>query len=101
MQKMIDSGYAVQVPRNEVKTFSHSQYIPHQPIINGKKPDKVRVVYDCAATAYNRSSNDFLIKKKKARPGKFSNWVLLRFQRKQISITADIEAKFYLITKWY
>ena len=40
MQKMIDSGYAVKVPRNKVKTSNREWYIPHQPVFNAKKPEK-------------------------------------------------------------
>ena len=95
MQKMIDSGYAVKVPRNEVKTSNREWYIPHQSVFNAKKPEKVRVVHDCAATACNRSLNDFLMKG----PDLVNSLVgvLLRFRKEQIAITADVEAMFYQV----
>ena len=95
MQKMIDSGYAVKVPRNEVKTSNREWYIPHQPVFNTKKPEKVRVVHDCVATACNKSLNDFLMKG----PDLVNSLVgvLLRFRKEQIAVTADVEAMFHQV----
>ena len=34
-------------------------YVPHHPIINSKKLDKVHIVYDCAVVVGSKSLNDF------------------------------------------
>ena len=36
-------------------------YIPHHPVLNPRKPEKVRVVYDCAARSNHTSLNDNLM----------------------------------------
>ena len=95
MQKMIDAGYAVKVPHEEVTTSHREWYIPHQPILNANKPGKVRIVHDCAATVCNKSLNDFLMKG----PDLVNSLVgvLLRFRKDKIAVTADIEAMFYQV----
>ena len=46
MKAVLDAGYAKPVPENITYKI---WYIPHHPVVNSKKPDIVRIVYDCAA----------------------------------------------------
>ena len=94
MSASIESGYAEiisDISRLSRKTW----YIPHHPVLNPKKPDKVRIVYDCAAVSHQRSLNDFLMKG----PDLTNPLVaaLLRFRRWRIPVIADIEAMFYQV----
>ena len=49
MQRVLDKGYAEVVPEEERDSSNRTWYIPHHPVLNPNKPDKVRIVYDCTA----------------------------------------------------
>ena len=55
MQTMIDRGYAERVPDHELQPPPRQWYIPHQPVLSAKKPDMVRVVYDCSSVSGDKS----------------------------------------------
>ena len=67
-------------------------YIPHHPVLNPKKPGKVRVVFDCAAKADNRSLNEELLRG----PDLTNNLVgvLSRFREEPVAMMADIRGMF-------
>ena len=90
---MIDRGYAERVPDQELQAPPRQWYIPHQPVLSAKKPDKVRVVHDCASVSGDKSLNNFFMKG----PDLMNSLVdvLLRFRKALIAVTADIEAIFY------
>ena len=68
-------------------------YIPHQPVVNTQKTEKVRIVYDCAAASSNeKSPNDFLIRGSDLMNSLVG--VLLRIRREKIAIVAHIETMF-------
>ena len=48
MQRVLDKGYAEVVPEEERDSSNRVSYIPHHPVLNPNKPDKVRIVYDGA-----------------------------------------------------
>ena len=49
MERYIKEGHESQVKGEE--TTEQSWYIPHHGVIHPQKPDKLRVVFDCAARA--------------------------------------------------
>ena len=70
MKKLIENGYAERVPEMpEADHTSHGQgrkkrnvwYIPHHGVYHPKKPNKIRVVFDCAAEYENESLNKHLL----------------------------------------
>lgn len=80
MEGVIERGYAERVestqsPSKDAKKFEDSQdvspsvcsiewnvwYIPHYGIYHPKKPNKIRVVFDCAAEFIGESSNKHLL----------------------------------------
>nr|XP_055051100.1 uncharacterized protein LOC129436861 [Misgurnus anguillicaudatus]XP_055051101.1 uncharacterized protein LOC129436861 [Misgurnus anguillicaudatus] len=68
-------------------------YIPHHGIYHPKKPDKLRVVFDCSAKYKNTSLNEHLL----TGPDMINNLtgVLLRFRKHPIAVTCDIEKMFH------
>ena len=90
MQRNIDLGY---VERLEKPTH-HERiwYLPHHPVVNPKKPEKTRVVFDCAAKYRGHSLNDRLLQG--------PDWttslieVLCRFRLGTIAVSADIQEMF-------
>ena len=96
MESNIQMGYAEKVPMQELSSGIKQWYIPHQPVVNPKKPEKVRIVYDCAAASSNgKSLNDFLMKGPDLMHSLVG--VLLRFRTEKIAIVTDIETMFYQI----
>ncbi|XP_067934975.1 uncharacterized protein [Watersipora subatra] len=89
MNDIISKGEAVHV-QTESDT---SWYIPHFGVFHPKKPDKIRVVFDCAAKVGGVSLNDFLLQG----PDHMNDLqgILLRFRIHPIAIMGDIERMFH------
>ena len=94
MQLLLDEGHAEIIPEAEWNR-SHVWYIPHHPVLNPNKPNKLRIVFDCAARSNGTSLNDSLLK-----GPDFMNslmGVLLRFRKGRIAVVADIKKMFYQV----
>ena len=67
-------------------------YVPHLPVLNPNKPDKVRRVCNAASKFGGVSLNDNLM----AGPDLLQSLIgiIFRFREKQIALTADVEAMF-------
>ncbi|XP_038071202.1 uncharacterized protein LOC119740069 [Patiria miniata] len=91
IDKLLCKGYAERIPPDEM-TGERIWYLPHHAVITDKKPDKLRVVYDCASKFRGKSLNDRCLQGpdlvNKLLP------VLLRFRQHSIAIQADIEAMY-------
>ena len=104
MKNLIKNGYAERVPEmSESEHTSHGQvqekanvwYIPHHGVYHPKKPNKIRVVFDCAAEYESESLNKHLLQG----PDLTNNLtgVLCRFRQEQIAFMCDIEAMFHQV----
>ena len=97
MDIALKKGYAERVPDGDAEQGLSERLwvIPHHPVINPKKPEKVRVVFDCAARSHNTSLNENLM----TGPDLVNKLVkvLLRFRKDKIAIVSDIEAMFYQV----
>ena len=60
-------------------------YLPHHSVVHPKKPEKVRVVFDCAARYRGTDLTNKLV------------GVLLRFREEPFDLMADIEAMYHQI----
>ncbi|CAH8494788.1 unnamed protein product [Dicrocoelium dendriticum] len=89
INSMLDKGYAVRAP---AKTGPRCWYLPHHAIVNPKKPEKLRVVLDCAAKFRGRSLNDQLCQG----PDVTANLtkVLTRFRKNLVALAADVEEMY-------
>ncbi|XP_052387105.1 uncharacterized protein LOC127933996 [Carassius gibelio] len=70
-------------------------YLPHHPVLHPHKPEKVRIVFDCAARYQGTSLNDHI-----HQGPDFTNkllGVLLKFRQEPIALNADIESMFYQV----
>ena len=67
-------------------------YVPHHPVINPKKPEKVRRVCNAASKFKGVSLNDKIV----AGPDLLQNLIgiIFRFRQSSTAMTADIEAMF-------
>ena len=58
----LEKGYARKLTSQELSVnVATKWYLPHHPVVNPNKPNKVRVVFDCAARYSNVSLNDNLM----------------------------------------
>ena len=95
IMKLLHNGYAEVIPDDEISKSSNVWYLPHQAVLNDKKPDKVRVVFDCASKFGGQSLND-----KSFQGPNLTNellHVLLRFRQHEYAVTADIEAMYHQV----
>ena len=94
MEGLLTKGYAeeVQISKNDGNPI---WYIPHFGVTHPAKPNKIRVVFDCAARVDNISLNDIL----RPRPdiNNLLLGVLLRFRIGIYAYSADIETMYYQV----
>ena len=91
MEETINKGDAEPAPwTSEGQT---EWYLPHHGIYHPRKPDKLRVVFDCSAKFHGVSLNDTLL----TGPDLINPLVgvLCRFRKEAVAIICDIERKFY------
>ncbi|XP_071497310.1 uncharacterized protein [Diadema antillarum] len=68
-------------------------YVPHTGVYHPKKPDKIRVVFDCSAKYQGVSLNDKLLQGPDLTNGLLG--VLCRFRQEDVAIMADIKSMFH------
>ena len=80
------------VPQNEVESDTR-WYLPHHGVYHPKKPDKLRVVFDCSARHLGKSLNDYLLQG----PDMLNSLigVLCRFRLHDVAFCCDIEKMFH------
>ena len=95
VENLIDKGYAYQVPMDQIQCSNPRWYLPHHAVYHPKKPDKIRVVFDCSAKFDGESLNDKLLQG----PDMTNSLVgvLQRFREDRVAFMADIEAMFYQV----
>ncbi|XP_006813138.1 uncharacterized protein LOC102800684 [Saccoglossus kowalevskii] len=93
----ISQGHARRMPNvdSSATKSGSTWYLPHHPVIHSNKPEKVRVVFDCAAKYQGTSLNDQLLQ------GPDLNntlvGVLLQFRKEPVAIVADIKQMFHQV----
>lgn len=92
IQRYLEKGYAMKVADRDQTTSSVCWYLPHHAVVNPRKPEKIRVVFDCAASFRGESLNGHLLQG----PNLVSNLigVLMRFRQRRVAVSADIEDMF-------
>ena len=94
IQDYVEKSYAEKIPEDQISNSDEPAvwYLPHHPVFHPQKPEKVRIVFDCAATFGNVSLN-----KKLLQGPDMTNrlvGVLTRFREDRVAFMADIEAMF-------
>ena len=96
MAEVIDRSYAERVPAEEIP-LNNGQvwYIPHHGVYHPKKPDKIRVVFDCSVEYAGECLNRHLLQG----PELTNNLVgvLCRFRQEPVALTCDIEGMFHQV----
>lgn len=91
MQEIIDRG-DVEVAR-ELPKEGHTWYIPHHGVYHPRKPEKIRVVFDCSAKYRSSSLNNNLL----TGPDLINSLsgVLCRFREHPVAFMCDIKKMFH------
>ena len=93
VQKLLDKQYAEVVPVAELGRDDHCVWhLPHHPVINPKKPEKCRIVFDCAAKSGGTSLNAEVYQGPDLTNRLLG--VMLRFRQGSVAFMADIESMF-------
>ena len=95
IRKLLERGYAEPVPCDEECNFSKVWYLPHHAVLNPKKPEKVRVVFDCAAAHQGKSLNSQSFQGPDLNNRLVD--VLMRFRQHQYAVIGDIEAMYHQV----
>ena len=93
MDDLFEKGYAE--PATEADVKGRVWYLPHHSVNNPKKPDKTRVVFDCAAKFQSMSLNSRVLSGPDLNNSLIG--VLFRFRMHPIAMAADIEAMFHQV----
>ena len=95
MEDMLHKGYAEEAPDDTSDETGKVWYIPHHGVRNPQKPEKLRVVFDCAAKFRGISLNSTLLQG----PDLTNNLsdVLMLFRQAPVAFMADIESMFYQV----
>ena len=94
MSELIEKNYAERVPENELTNEDGDVwYIPHHGVYHPRKPEKIRVVFDCSATYQGESINNHLLQG----PDLTNQLVgvLCRFRTEPTAFMCDVEALFH------
>ena len=89
-------GRVERVPTDELQPGDRPVwYLPHHPVTHPLKPEKVRVVFDCAAQFAHTSLNRQLLQG----PDLTNNivGVLTRFRQEFVGLVADIQSMFHQV----
>lgn len=91
MEEVIERGDAEEV--HDEGKVGEKWYIPHHGVYHPKKPDKLRVVFDCSAKYQGTSLNDHLLQGPDLM-NKLTG-VLVRFRKHPIAFMCDVEKMFH------
>ncbi|XP_045032618.1 uncharacterized protein LOC123474468 [Daphnia magna] len=97
INEYISLGHARKLSAEEVnyRPAGRTWFLPHHPVINPKKPEKSRPVFDASAYYKGMSLNSALLKG----PDLLTNLigVLIRFRQHPIALSADIVKMFHQV----
>lgn len=96
MNETIEQGHARKVPEDRLnKDDGRVWYIPHHGVYHKKKPDKIRVVFDCSSKYQGQSLNDVLMQGPDLTSSLLG--VLIRFRQEHFAFMADIKGMFHQV----
>ena len=94
MQDLTEKGYAEKVREDQQPSEDGRRwYIRHHGVYHPKKPEKIRVVFDCSATYMGQSLNKHLLQGPDLTNSLVG--VLCRFRQEAIAFMCDLEAMFH------
>ena len=95
IMKLLVNGYAEEVPIQEIHAKRRTWYLSHHAVITDKKPDKLRIVFDCSSKYMGSSLNDRCLQGPDLN-NKLVN-ILMRFRTHEYVVMADVEAMYHQV----
>ena len=95
MTSYFEDGYAEEINSEEASQGRVKWYLPHQPVVNPQKPDKLRIVFDCRAECKGLSLNKALMQGPDLTNSLVG--VLTRFRQEPVAVIADIKSMFHQV----
>ena len=96
MNGMIASNYAELIPQEEMELDDgRIWYLPHHGVYHHRKPDNIRVVFDCSAVYKGQSLNQNLLQGPDLTDSLLG--VLCRFRQDKTAFMCDLEAMFHQV----
>ncbi|XP_047500211.1 uncharacterized protein LOC125046476 [Penaeus chinensis] len=94
MEELVRKGYAEKV-LDRGAHHGKMWYLPHHPVFNPNKPEKTRIVFDCAAKFNGVTLNNQIMQG----PDMINDLIgiLIRFREGRVALSADIEAMFHQV----
>ena len=96
LEEVISAGYAEEVPQNVLdRSDGRVWFIAHHGVYHHKKPDKIRVVFNCSAKFHGTSLNNEL-----SQGPDLTNslvGVLIRFRQDPVAVMADVQSMFHQV----
>ena len=96
INEYIEKGYASKIEENQPDEACTEKgcvwYLPHHPVLHSQKPQRPRIVFDCAARYKDVSLNGWLLQGPNMTNTRVG--VLSRFRQGPIAFIADIEKMF-------
>ena len=96
IQDDVEKGYVKRFSKEQAQNGSKvTWYLPHRFVINPKKPDGLRRVYDASAKSMGKSLSDKIY----TRPDLLSSLfgVFLRFCEGRIAMAADVKEMYHML----
>ena len=93
MSEIIRKGYAEEVPTDKEAVEGRVFYIPHHGVYHPRKPEQIRVVFDCSSKHQDVSLNDVLLQGPDMTNDLIA--VLCRFRKEPVAIACDVQKMFY------
>ena len=96
IQDDVQKGYVKKLNEAELQSESKKTwYLPHRFVINPKKPDRLRRVYDASAKFMGQSLNDKIFTGPNILSSLFG--VLLRLCEGRIAMAADVKEMYHML----
>ena len=95
MESYIRDGYAEMIPSHESSSSNISWFLSHFSVVNPKKPEKLRIVFDCGAEFQGTSLNQSLVQGPDLT--NLLTGVLTRFREKKVALVSDIKSMFHQV----
>ncbi|VDO89179.1 unnamed protein product [Schistosoma mattheei] len=89
VNKHLSKGYIIETSKEGFDRDAVCSYVLHHSVINPKKPEKLRIVFDCAAVYQGYSPNGQLLRGLNTVNSLIG--VLLRFRLGNVALAADTE----------
>ena len=93
IQEILEKGYAKE--SKSTPQGGRVWYLPHHGVYHPRKPDKIRVVFDCSSELNERSVNKELLMGPDLTNQQIG--VLTRFRQEKVAVMADIDKMYFQI----